>query len=109
MDAYQTRHGSPPQMLTLSLAAWILFYLGRFPQAGQLPARDTPEILGIFAELQSVTDPEALAAAVLTDARLWGRSIDSPVLRTALAATLRTLGAQLEAGYDLPTLLAVEG
>lgn len=52
MAAYQAKNHAAPPGLTLSLAAWILFYLGRFPGADNLPPRDTADVLGVFAGLQ---------------------------------------------------------
>lgn len=105
MTAHEMRNARPARCLTLSLAAWILFYLGRFPGAERLPPRDTPEVTAVFSGLRTVTAPDDLALAVLSDTRLWGRSIDSSLLRPALAANLQALSDRLEVQADLPTLL----
>jgi tagaturonate reductase len=107
MTAYQARNDQAPPCLTLSLAAWILFYLGRFPGADGLPPRDTVDVMNVFDRLRSITDPGALSSAVLADPVLWGRSIDSPALRATLAINLRMLGTHLAAKNDLPTLLTL--
>jgi tagaturonate reductase len=107
MAAFEALNRRPPPCLTLSLAAWILFYLGRFPGADGLPPRDTPEVTGLFAGLRAITDPDDLAAAVLAEARLWGHALDSPALRQAVAADLRKLGSCLDANPGLPGLLAL--
>lgn len=109
MDAYLTAEADAPRGLTLSLAAWILFYLGRFPGADNLPPRDTPEVLAIFSEYQAVTGDEALAQSVLADARLWGKPIDHPALSRALARDLSRLQERLASTPDLPSLLALAG
>ena len=109
MLAHEARTGRPPSRLTLSLAAWIMFYLGRFPTADRLPPRDIPEVLEAFSRLRPVTDPESLAAAVLGEPLFWGRSIDSPALRNAVADDLRSLAALLDTHPDLPALLALAG
>lgn len=105
--AHEARGLRAPPRLTLSLAAWVVFYLGRFPGAGHLPPRDTAEVMAAVSDLQTVTAPDALAQAVLGEVRLWGRSIDTPTLRPALAAQLQALGDQLAKGADLPALLAL--
>ncbi len=104
MTAYETQHGSAPLGLTRSLAAWVLFYLGRFPGADSLPPRDTPEVLSVFASLRSVTDPKTIAALVLADTRLWGRRMDSPVLSRAVADQITALTDLLAKGADLAGL-----
>ena len=107
MAAFQADHGHPPRRLTLSLAAWILFYLGRFPGAERLPPRDTPEVLATFAALCGMEDPQDLAAAALAESLFWGRSIDSPGLRVALATDLRALADRLREGAGPEALLAL--
>ena len=107
MTAFQALEQSPPPLLTLSLAAWILFYLGSFPGADRLPPRDTDEVIGLFAGFRTITDPDALAAAVLAEPRLFGRSLDTPALRKAVAADLRKLGDCLMTNPSLPALLAL--
>jgi tagaturonate reductase len=105
MAAFQALTQRAAPRLTLSLAAWILFYLGRFPGADRLPPRDTPEVLAAFAELRAITDPDALARAALADTRLWGHPLGDPVLTAALAIQLGRLAQRLETTPDLPTLL----
>lgn len=107
MTAYLARHGTAPPCLTLSLAAWVLFYRGEFPNAPSLPPRDSAETVAHFAALPSAADPVALASAVLADDRLWGARLDSPALCRALAARIAALRRALDAGADLPALLAL--
>lgn len=107
MIAYAEKHDRPPPGLTLSLAAWILFYLGRFPGAERLPPRDIPEVLDAFAPLRHLTDPQALAAAVLAQPVFWGRSIADPRLCEAVAADVQEIARCLQSGADLPALLAL--
>jgi tagaturonate reductase len=107
MATFEADRGQPPRRLTLSLAAWILFYLGRFPGAQRLPPRDTPEVLATFADLRGMDDPQDLAAAVLAEPLFWGHSIDSPGLRAALAADLRALADCLREGAGPEALLAL--
>lgn len=105
MAAYEAHHGRPPPALTLSLAAWVLFNLGRFPGAERLPPRDTDQVKARFDALRDISDPTRLAALVLTDAGLWGRRIDSPALVGGLAASIDHLAAGVAAGADLGRLL----
>jgi tagaturonate reductase len=107
MAAYQAAKHEAPPGLTLSLAAWVLFYLGRFPGADRLPPRDTAEVLGAFGGLTDITDADALARAVLGDTRFWGKPIDDPTLVAALAQDLRRLVDRLHTKPDLPSLLAL--
>lgn len=107
MAAYQAARQEAPPRLTLSLAAWILFYLGRFPGAASLPPRDSPDVLGAFAGLREVTDADALARAVLGDERFWGNPIGDPTLLAAVARHMRLLGERLKSKPDLPSLLAL--
>lgn len=107
MAVHLARHHTAPPGLTLSLAAWILFYLRRFPGADRLPPRDTAEVLGAFANFADIADPDELASAVLGDTRLWGKPIDDPTLVAALAKGLRRLGERLHSKPDLPSLLAL--
>lgn len=107
MAAFHAATHQAPPGLTLSLAAWVLFYLGRFPDAARLPPRDTAEVLDVFAGLRAITDADALAQAVLAETRLWGKPIDTPELRAAVAQDLRRLSDQLRRQPDLPALLAL--
>lgn len=107
MAAYQAKNHAAPPGLTLSLAAWILFYLGRFPGADNLPPRDTADVLGVFAGLQEITDADALARAVLGHKGLWSKPIDDPTLVAALAQDLRRLDGRLHTKPDLASLLAL--
>ena len=51
-------HGEePPRLLVLSLAAWLAFYLGRFPSATSLPPRDGAEILARILSLIHISEP----------------------------------------------------
>jgi tagaturonate reductase len=91
LEAYIAKFGRPAPLNTLSLAAWLAFYLGRFAGSDQLPPRDAPEI---FAKMQVVAacddgTPEgrdAMIAAYLSETDFWGRSIDTPLLRAAVLA-----------------------
>ncbi|SIS91808.1 tagaturonate reductase [Insolitispirillum peregrinum] len=82
---YAEEFGSYPRLLSLSLAAWLVFYLGRFPAAETLPPRDAPEILAritaIAALDQGSDGVAAMVAAYLQEPAFWGRSIDTPALR----------------------------
>lgn len=112
LQAYLDRFEKPAPLLTLSLAAWLVFYLGRFPGADKLPPRDAEDILAKAKEIGCLDDGtaagrEAMIAAYLQEKAFWGRSIDTPSLRNAVVAdfelltdspvTLERLGAMIEA------------
>ena len=93
MAAYR-KTGTPPKRMTLSLAAWAAFYLGRFAAAESYPPRDSDDVLGTFKRLGAAADPEALIAAYLGEASFWGESIDDPTLRAATLAAFRFVTEQ---------------
>ena len=96
LTGYIDRHGKPAPLMTLSLAAWLVFYLGRFPNADKLPPRDSAEILAKVKAIGALDDGtaagrEAMIAAYLGETAFWGKSIDTPVLRAAVAADFARL------------------
>ena len=76
MFAYEARHGKPAPLLSLSLAAWLAFYLGRFEGAISLPPRDSPDTLTRIDALQRLPAASQVAA-FLANPAFWGRSIAS--------------------------------
>lgn len=111
--AHVERHGRPGRLMTLSLAAWCVFYLGRFPGAEKLPPRDAPEILARVAAIAALDDGSvegrrAMISAYLSESAFWGRSIDLPVLRDAVAADFVLL-TEKPFGFDrLAEIVAAE-
>lgn len=94
LEAYIAKFGKPAPLNTLSLAAWLVFYLGRFPGAADLPPRDAPEILAkvkTIAALDISKGREAMIAAYLGETAFWGHSIDTPTLRAAVQADFALL------------------
>ena len=96
LEAYIGRFGRPAPLMTLSLAAWLAFYLGRYPGSAELPPRDAPDILAKVAKIGALDDGsaagrETMIAAYLSEAAFWGRSIDTPMLRAAVAADFAAL------------------
>lgn len=89
--AYQDRNGTPPKRMTLSLAAWLAFYLGRFEAAGRLKPRDSADVLAAFERLGAIENTDALIAAYLDEAAFWGESINRSKLRAAVAVAYRFL------------------
>ena len=79
--AYSEKFGKPAPMMTLSLAAWLAFYLGRFSGAEALPPRDSAEVVDRIRAIGGLGDTEAMVAAYLQEKAFWGRSIDTPELR----------------------------
>jgi tagaturonate reductase len=75
-----------PRLLAFSLAALLWFYRGRKEgdgfagrrAKGGYPIRDEPYVLAIMAEawaLEPVLGPGAVAAKLMSDARLWGADL----------------------------------
>jgi tagaturonate reductase len=94
--AYLDRHGKPAPLMTLSLAAWLVFYLGRYPGADKLPPRDAAEIVDKAKAIGAKDDGtaagrEAMVAAYLQEPAFWGKSIDTPALRAAVVADFMAL------------------
>lgn len=94
--AYQERFGKPAPLMSLSLAAWLAFYLGRFPGAETVPPRDSAEVVGRVRAIGALDDGtpaglEAMAAAYLGEAAFWGRVIDEPSLRDRIVEDFRFL------------------
>lgn len=94
--AHIERHGRPGRLMTLSLAAWLVFYLGRFPGSTKLPPRDSAEILAKISAIGALDDGSAagrvaMISAYLAEPAFWGRSIDTAVLRDAVAADFARL------------------
>jgi tagaturonate reductase len=96
LEAYIGQFGRPAPLMTLSLAAWLVFYLGRYPKASEFPPRDAPDILAKIAHIGTLDDGtvagrEAMIADYLSETAFWGCSIDTSMLRTAVAADFLAL------------------
>ena len=96
--AYIDRHGKPAPLMTLALASWLVFYLGRFQGAEAYPPRDRADIIAKVKAIGALDDGtpkgrEAIVAAYLGESAFWGRSIDTPVLRSAVLADVADLTA----------------
>jgi tagaturonate reductase len=94
--AYGETFGKPAPLMTLSLASWLAFYLGRFEGAKALPARDSTDMIERIASIGAVDDGtekglEAMVAAYLQETAFWGRSIDTPALRAKVVDDFRYL------------------
>ncbi|NUB06899.1 tagaturonate reductase [Azospirillum sp. Vi22] len=94
--AYRERFGRPAPLMSLSLAAWLAFYLGRFPGAATLPPRDSAEIVERVRAIGALDDGtpaglEAMVAAYLGETAFWGRSIDDRSLRAQVMEDIRFL------------------
>ncbi|CAH2601242.1 Altronate oxidoreductase [Rhodovastum atsumiense] len=93
LEASLERTGKPSPLMTLSLAAWLVFYLGRHAHAETWPPRDSAEIIARAVAIGEAGDAEAVVAAWLSEASFWGRSIDTPVLRAAVLEAYRFITA----------------
>ena len=97
--AYMESHGKPAPLMTLALAAWLVFYLGRFQGAEAYPPRDGADIIARVKAIGALDDGtdkgrEAMIAAYLGESAFWGRSIDTPALRAAVLADVADLTAE---------------
>ncbi len=98
LTGYIDRHSKPAPLMTLSLAAWLVFYLGRFTGAEAYPPRDSADILARVKAIGALDDGtakgrEAMVSAYLGEAAFWGKSIDTPALRAAVVADVAALTA----------------
>lgn len=89
--AYLDKTGKPAPLSTLSLAAWLVFYLGRHPNAEKYPPRDGDDVIAKIKQFGTLDDgtasgKEAMIAAYLGETSFWGRSIDTPELKAAVLA-----------------------
>ncbi len=100
LTAYAAQEGDLPPILTLSLAGWLAFYLGRIPGADRLPPRDAPQVLARMAEIGR--DPEGQVAQFLSEPIFWGRSIATPALISAVTRDF----ARLTGGPVTPQMIA---
>ncbi|MCF8480411.1 MAG: tagaturonate reductase [Rhodospirillum sp.] len=94
--AHGERFGAPAPLLSLSLAAWLVFYLGRHPAAAAFPARDSKGILSRVGEIGALDDGtatgrETMVSAFLSENAFWGRSIDDTALRAKVLDCLTYL------------------
>jgi len=96
LEAYVARFGRPAPLNTLSLAAWLVFYLGRYPGAAELAPRDAADILARVKEISALDDGtpkgrETMVAAYLGETAFWGKSIDTAALRATVLADFALL------------------
>jgi tagaturonate reductase len=96
LEAYIARFGKPAPLMSLSLAAWLVFYLGRYPGADKLPPRDADDILAKVKAIGALDNGtaagrEAMISGYLAEVMFWGKSIDTPALRAAVVADFATL------------------
>lgn len=94
LTASLERTGRPSSLMALSLAAWLVFYLGRHANAAKWPPKDSAEIVAKATEIGTVGDDEAIVAAWLTEVSFWGKSIDTPALRAAVIEGFRFITAE---------------
>ena len=99
LTAYLDRHGRPAPLMTLALASWLVFYLGRFKGSEAHPPRDAAEIIAKVKAIGALDDGtdkgrEAMVAAYLGESAFWGKSIDTPQLRAAVIADFAELTAE---------------
>lgn len=86
LQAYMEKNGQPPKRMSLSLAAWLAFYLGKFEGAATLKPRDSEDVLAIFERIGGLADVDAMVSAFLGEKAFWTRSIDDPKLHAAVVS-----------------------
>jgi tagaturonate reductase len=86
LAAHMKAQGRPGKRTPLSLAAWAVFYLGRFPGAERFPPRDDQDVLDVFHRLGTLSDVETMIATFLEEESFWGASINNEALRRAVTA-----------------------
>jgi tagaturonate reductase len=86
MFAYMEAHSAPPPLLTLSLAAWLRFYVSG--SIGSVRPRDSDDVLSWAKSLSTIAEKEKLVAVFLANKAIWGQSIDVPMLRLAVVDQL---------------------
>jgi tagaturonate reductase len=111
--AYSERFGKPAPLMTLSLAAWLVFYLGRYPGAASLPPRDAADILAKVKAIGALDDGtaagrEKMIAAYLSESAFWGASIDTPALRQAVTADFTKLSTSVVSIATLGALIVAQ-
>jgi len=89
--AHLKQKGTAPRLMSLSLAAWAAFYLGRFAGAEKLPPRDAADVLAIFARLGAIADVETMTKAYLDETTFWGEPVGDARLVPAVADGFRYL------------------
>jgi tagaturonate reductase len=97
--------------MTLALASWLAFYLGRFNGSEAYPPRDSTEILAKVKAIGALDDGtpkgrEAMVAAYLGETAFWGQSIDTPQLRAAVTADFQALTQEAMSFERLGALIA---
>jgi tagaturonate reductase len=111
--AYSERFGKPAPLMTLSLAAWLVFYLGRYPGAASLPPRDAADILAKVKAIGALDDGtaagrEKMIAAYLSESAFWGASIDTPAVRKAVTADFTKLSTSVVSIATLGALIVAQ-
>ena len=89
--------GTPPRCMSLSLAAWLAFYVGDFAASGELPPRDAGDVIERMVGIGAIKDRDGVAAMVrafLADETLWGRSLATDDLVVAVSQAYEFLTTQ---------------
>lgn len=82
-EAAMAATGKPPRCMSLSLAAWLVFYTGDFAQSGELPPRDADDVLERMATIGAIKDKDGIAAMVsafLAETAFWDKNLATPDL-----------------------------
>nr|WP_321445124.1 tagaturonate reductase [uncultured Cohaesibacter sp.] len=72
--------GTPPRLMSLSLAAWLIYYQGDFDQSDALPPRDHRDVIDRFDIVKQIGEQDgrkAMIRAYLAEVSFWGESLAS--------------------------------
>ncbi len=104
MLACHAKTGKAPRHMSLALAAWLLFYLGKHPHAAKFPPRDSDDVLQTVGKLAAIADPAAQVDAFLLEKSFWDDAFSSRELRAGVLAAYKEL---LAVGGNPAALLKV--
>jgi tagaturonate reductase len=79
-EAAMAATGKPPRCMSLSIAAWLVFYTGDFAASGDLPPRDGDDVIALMQQIGAIKDKGGIAAMVsafLENETIWGKNLAS--------------------------------
>ena len=93
-EAAMAATGTPPRCMSLSLAAWLAFYVGDFALSADYPPRDADDVLNTMqtiGALKASQGIEAMVRAFLANETIWGKSLASAPLVTQVTEAYKFL------------------
>lgn len=99
MKAQVARFGHVLPLTAMSLAAWLVFYTGRYAGAERTPPRDIPAVMEKMNSISAIDDGtaagrEAMVSAFLGEASFWGEPLNYPGLKDAVLADFALLTSE---------------